>query len=57
MAVDPEFVRLMKPWIRKPKTSRQSSASVTSSQTSYSRTPSTSGIRPMQFDDDDDDLR
>lgn len=57
MAIDPEFVRLMKKWVCKPKINRQSSGSVTSSRTSYSRAPSTGGFRPIQLDDDENDLR
>jgi hypothetical protein len=45
MAIEPEFVRLMKRWIR----SKTDTQSTTMS--------SSSGIKPLQLDDDEDDLR
>ncbi|CAF1227779.1 unnamed protein product [Rotaria sordida] len=51
MAIEPEFVRLIKRWIR-PTTNN-----VNQQQTTKSTTSSTSGTKPIQLDDDDDDLR
>lgn len=52
MAIEPEFVRLMKRWILPvidKKDGQQNSMNSTSS--------STSGIKPIQLDDDEIDLR
>ncbi|CAF1292067.1 unnamed protein product [Rotaria sordida] len=51
MAIEPEFVRLIKRWIR-PTTNN-----VNQQQTTKSTTSSTSGTKPIQLDDDEDDLR
>jgi hypothetical protein len=48
MAIEPEFVRLMKRWIRS-KTDTKS--------TNNPMTSSSGGMKPLQLDDDDDDLR
>jgi hypothetical protein len=49
MAVDPEFVRIMKRWIL-PVTDQQRTTNPTAA-------PTTSGIKPIQLDDDENDLR
>jgi hypothetical protein len=51
MAIEPEFVRLIKRWIRPTtnNTNQQKTANPT--------VPSTSGIKPIQLDDDENDLR
>ncbi|CAF2938634.1 unnamed protein product [Rotaria sp. Silwood2] len=51
MAIEPEFVRLIKRWIR-PTTNN-----VNQQRTANSTAPSTSGSKPIQLDDDEDDLR
>ena len=51
MAVDPEFVRLIKRWVR-PVTNKQDEKTTTNPVSS-----STSGVKPMQLDDDEDSLR
>jgi hypothetical protein len=51
MAIEPEFVRLMKRWIR-PTTNN-----VNQQRTSNATASSTSGTKPIQLDDDEDDLR
>jgi hypothetical protein len=51
MAIDGEFVRLIKRWIR-PTTDNTNQP-----RTSNSTIPSTSGIKPIQLDDDENDLR
>ncbi len=48
MAIEPEFIRLMKQWIL-PTTNNAEQQRMTNS--------STSGIKPMQLDDDEIDLR
>ncbi|CAF1399878.1 unnamed protein product [Rotaria magnacalcarata] len=54
MAIEPEFVRLMKRWIR-PTTDTQSSNNAAQQRTTNSTAPSTSsGTKPIQLDDDDD---
>ncbi|CAF0925371.1 unnamed protein product [Adineta ricciae] len=49
MAIEPEFVRLIKRWIL-PDTNKEENQQSTTTNT-------TSGVKPMQFDDDEDDLR
>jgi hypothetical protein len=51
MAIEPEFVRLIKRWIR-PTTNNADQQ-----RTTTSTVPSTSGTKPIQLDDDEDDLR
>jgi hypothetical protein len=51
MAVEPEFVRLMKRWIRPiTKATEQQ-------RTTNPTVPTTGGVKPIQLDDDEDDLR
>jgi hypothetical protein len=47
MAIEPEFVRLIKRWIRPIKNKEEEQKT----------TNSTSGVKPMQLDDDENDLR
>ena len=49
MAIEPEFVRLIKRWIR-PVTEKNEQQQQTSQ-------TSASSVKPMQLDDDEDDLR
>jgi hypothetical protein len=51
MAIEPEFVRLMKRWIRPIKNKEEEQ------KTTNSVSSSTSGVKPMQLGDDEDDLR
>ena len=54
MAIEPEFVRLIKQrWIR-PMTKTSSTNNVEEKQMTV---PSPSRIKPMQLDDDEEDLR
>ncbi|CAF0967710.1 unnamed protein product [Rotaria sp. Silwood1] len=53
MAIEPEFVRLIKRWIR-PTTKTQTTNNINQQQPT---TSSTSGIKPIQLDDDEDDIR
>ena len=50
MAIEPEFVRLIKRWIQPMKNKEDAQATNPASS-------STSGVKPMQLDDDEDDLR
>ncbi|CAF0749324.1 unnamed protein product [Adineta steineri] len=54
MAIEPEFVRLIKRWIRPTTTTANN---VNQQTTTSSTVPSTSGTKPIQLDDDEDDLR
>ena len=47
MAIEPEFVRLMKRWVRPTKSQEEMQATNTAS----------SSIKPIQLDDDENDLR
>ena len=51
MAIEPEFVRLMKRWV--PPTANNTDQQRTTTSTA----PSTSGTKPIQLDDDEEDLR
>ena len=54
MAIEPEFVRLIKRWIR-PTTNNPDQQRTTTTMTAAPT--STSGTKPIQLDDDEDDLR
>jgi hypothetical protein len=56
MSIDPEFVRLVKRWIR-PTTNSSSKNNAEQQRTTNPTASSTSGIKPIQLDDDEDDLR
>jgi hypothetical protein len=49
MAIEPEFVRLIKRWILPEKSKEEEQQKTVSS--------STSGVKPMQLDDEENDLR
>ncbi len=49
MAIEPEFVRLIKRWVR-PKTDNKSTNNPTTASSS-------GGTKPFQLDNDEDDLR
>jgi hypothetical protein len=50
MAIEPEFVRLIKRWVQ-PMKNKEDAQTTTNAVSS-----STSAVKPMQFDDDEDDL-
>ena len=55
MAIEPEFVRLIKRWIRPVNSTDGEQEQKANAPTAESS--STSAIKPMQLDDDEDDLR
>jgi len=56
MGIDPEFVRLIKRWIL-PTKNTQATNNTNQRQRANPTASSTSGVKPIQLDDDEDDLR
>lgn len=54
MAIEPEFVRLMKRWIRPPNASKSSNNTYQQTTSNPAYPSGTSGVKPIQLDDDDD---